>query len=548
LILHSRLKADHLAIDSDHWGALAIGNRLQKDVPLLATVEPTWPQRRLALALGLGLLVASGATAPFSAMPLPQLYPVVSGLLAICSLSDLITAVLLFSQFSILRSPALHVLASGYLFAALIVIPFGLTYPRLFSPTGLLGAGLQTASWLYLAWHFGFPAAVLGYSFLKDGTHTVPNASVKSVIGWSVAIVSIFVCALTLLFTAGNDLVPRLALNETTLSPLVSYLGALLSLFTATAFICLWMRRRSVLGQWLLVATLAFLLETVLSNVLTPARFTVGFYAAIVLLLFNATIVMIILLTETTRLYARVIRSNDALRREQQNRLSSLEAIVASISHEVRQPLGAVVTNSETAVLSLKHTPPDIEIAMEAVHDIERDAHRTTEIFKSIGALFGQTDQQLVPIDINDVVAETLRIMRGEIVESGIKTQADLTPRLPHIMGHRGQMQEVIVNLIHNGIEAMSKSQERLLTIVTQFDDHAVILAVRDTGPGIDPGKMNQIFDAFITTKPSGMGLGLAICRRIVERHGGRISAWSAGEQKGAVFQLTLPINPAAPR
>jgi signal transduction histidine kinase len=111
-------------------------------------------------------------------------------------------------------------------------------------------------------------------------------------------------------------------------------------------------------------------------------------------------------------------------------------------------------------------------------------------------------------------------------------------------------MQEVLINLIHNGIEAMSaiESRERLLRIVTQFDDCAVTLAVRDTGPGIDPGKMNQIFDAFITTKPSGMGLGLAICRRIVERHGGRISAWSAREQKGAVFQLTLPINPAAPR
>jgi signal transduction histidine kinase len=504
----------------------------------------------LAFAFGLGLLVASGATAPFSAMPLPQLYPVVSALLAICFLSDFITAVLLFSQFSIIRSRALLVLASGYLFAALIVIPFGLTYPRLFSPTGLLGAGMQTASWLYLAWHFGFPAAVFGYTFLKDGTHTVPDASVKSAIGWSIAIVSIVVCALTLLFTAGNDFVPRLALNETALSPLVYYLGMLLALFTAVAFTSLWMRRRSVLDQWLLIATLAFLLETVLSNVLTPARFTVGFYAAIVLLLFNATIVMIILLTETTRLYARIIRSNDALRREQQNRLSSLEAIVASISHEVRQPLGAVLTNSETVVLSLKHTPPDVEIAMEALHDIERDAHRTTEIFKSIGALFGQTDQQLVPIDINDVVAETLRIMRGEIEERGIKTQVDLRPRLPHIMGHRGQLQEVLINLIHNGIEAMSaiESRERLLRIVTQFDDCAVTLAVRDTGPGIDPGKMNQIFDAFITTKPSGMGLGLAICRRIVERHGGRISAWSAREQKGAVFQLTLPINPAAPR
>ena len=455
---------------------------------LLATVKPTRPQRRLAFALALGLVAAFCAAAPFAAVPLPQLYPVVSALFAISFLSDLITAVLLFSQFSIIRSRALQVLASGYLFAALIVIPVGLTYPRLLSPTGLLGAGLQTASWLYLAWHFGFPAAVFGYAFLKDSSHTVPDVSVKSAIRWSTAIVPVFVCALTWLFIGGQDFVPRLVLDATTLSPLVPYLGMLLVLFTAVAFTSLLIRQRSVLDQWLLIATFAFLLEIVISNVLTPARFSVGFYAGVMFLLFNATIVMVILLAELTRLYVRVIRSHVALQRERQNKLVSMEAVAASISHEVKQPLGAILTNTEAALLSLQHAPQDVALATEALRDIRSDVRRTDEILKSIGALFGRSHHDdLAPVDINDVAAEALRITRGEIEKRGIRPHVDLTPNLPHIMGHRGQLLEVIINLVHNSVEAISAIQvgERLLTIESRCDDRgAVVLAVRDTGLG----------------------------------------------------------------
>jgi len=148
-------------------------------VLLLATAEPTKPQRRFALALAVGLIVVFAGAAWFAALPLWQVYPVVPALLAVCFLSDVITATLLFSQFAITQSRALLALASGYLFTALIVIPITLTYPGLFTPTGLLGAGLQTASWLYISWHFGFPTAVLAYALLKDGNSTVaiPPAS-----------------------------------------------------------------------------------------------------------------------------------------------------------------------------------------------------------------------------------------------------------------------------------------------------------------------------------------------------------------------------------
>jgi Membrane-associated sensor, integral membrane domain len=147
---------------------LIIGEASDESALLLATIPPTPPQRRLALALGAGLIVLFGVAAPIAAMPLPQLYAIIPIIVAIFFLSDLITAALLFSQFSVIRSHALLSLANGYLFTALIGIPIALTYPGLFSPTGLLGAGLQTAGWLYLSYHFCFISAVLGYAYLKD--------------------------------------------------------------------------------------------------------------------------------------------------------------------------------------------------------------------------------------------------------------------------------------------------------------------------------------------------------------------------------------------
>jgi signal transduction histidine kinase len=304
-----------------------------------------------------------------------------------------------------------------------------------------------------------------------------------------------------------------------------------------------------VLDQWLLIATLAFLLETVMSAVLVSARFTVGFYVGIVLLLFNAIIVMVILLTETTRLYGRLIRSNVALQRERHNKLLSLEALASSISHEVRQPLGAILANSEVAAMSIDRAPPDLELAAEALRGIPGDVRRANELLRDVGTLFGRADQELESVDVNEIAAQALRVLRTETEEHRINVHADQTLQLPRIMGNRGQLLEVLINLIHNAIEAMSgiEERDRLLTIEGRAGGDTVSLTVKDTGPGIDPDKTEEIFEAFVTTKPWGTGLGLAICRLIAERHGGQISASSAKGQHGAVFQLTLPISHANP-
>jgi signal transduction histidine kinase len=258
---------------------------------------------------------------------------------------------------------------------------------------------------------------------------------------------------------------------------------------------------------------------------------------------------LVVLLSETARLYARLARSNLALHRERANKLMNLEAMAASIAHEVRQHLAAVATDGSAALRWLGHTPPNIEETRSALNRMVAASHHASEVFDNLRVLFSGSNWEQEPVDVNDIALDVLRTLRGRLEEHGVTAHAELTPELPLVMGHRGQMQEVILNLVSNAVEAMNvvKDGSRVLRVRTQHDDRdAIIVAVEDTGPGIDPEKMGGIFDAFVTTKPQGMGLGLAICRMIVERHGGQISVLSDKKRGGALFQFILPIKSAA--
>jgi len=223
----------------------------------------------------------------------------------------------------------------------------------------------------------------------------------------------------------------------------------------------------------------------------------------------------------------------------------NMEAMVASISHEVRQPLTSIVTNSNTARRFLGRQPPDLTEVRSALDRIESNSHRASQIFDSFRALFGRGGQGQETIDVNEMALEVLRILRGELKDSEIATRIALMPELPLITGHKGQLQEVLINLIHNAIEAMGTMEDgdRVLQITTaRHGGDAILLAVEDSGPGIDPKKAESIFDAFVTMKPQGMGLGLAICRMIIERHEGQISAVPA-EPHGTILRVVLPAR-----
>ena len=229
----------------------------------VATLPPTLRQRQLAFVVVVVTLAAFGAVAPFASIPLPRIDSFIPTMMAIIFVTDLVTAVLLFGQFSATGSRALLVLASGYLFSSLIAIPFALTFPGAFAPTGLLGAGPQSAAWLSVSIRFGLAVATVGYALLTSGKHTKDSIepSPRPAIFWSVAIVIVVVCALTSAVTAGHDFMPRLLLDGNVL-PLGHYANGMIALTNVLALLLLWSRGKSVLDLWLMVAVCALIAET----------------------------------------------------------------------------------------------------------------------------------------------------------------------------------------------------------------------------------------------------------------------------------------------
>jgi signal transduction histidine kinase len=242
----------------------------------------------------------------------------------------------------------------------------------------------------------------------------------------------------------------------------------------------------------------------------------------------------------------RLVHSNMLLERERDNKLMNLEAITASIAHEVKQPLAAIVTNSSAALRWLARTPPDHAEVRAALGRIIDDGRRAGDVIDGIRALFRKGHQGREQIDVNEIVRSVLQSLGGELKDRGVESRTELA-ELPLVDGHRGQLQEVIFNLVQNAIEAMATTEERsrILRVQTELRGReTVAVAVEDSGPGIAPSQLDDIFGAFVTTKPHGMGLGLAICRMIIEHHGGALTASSDG-RNGASFQFVLPIKSA---
>jgi signal transduction histidine kinase len=316
-------------------------------------------------------------------------------------------------------------------------------------------------------------------------------------------------------------------------------------LTAAIALAVLWRRRYSVLDYWLMLVVCALIAEQILVAVFSSERFSLGFYAGRAFSLVTSIVVLGVLLAETSSLYARLARSNTTLERERDNKLMSVEAITASIAHEVRQPLAAIAANGSAALRFLGRTPPELGDARASLNAIIGDSHRASEVFDSIRTLFRNVDHGRQPVDLNEVTFDVLQSLRGELKEHGVITRTELTSELPLIDGHKGQLQQVLFNLVRNALEAMDATADRsrMLGIKTELHGgDAISVAVNDSGPGIDPKRLDSIFESFVTTKPHGMGLGLAICRTIIERHGGKLSVLSDGTS-GALFQFVLPIG-----
>ncbi len=220
-----------------------------------------------------------------------------------------------------------------------------------------------------------------------------------------------------------------------------------------------------------------------------------------------------------------------------------MHEITATIAHEVNQPLAAIVANGNAALRWLRKTPPEVAEAAANVNQIIIDGHRASGVIASIRGMFRKDEHAKVLLDGNAVIREVLELLHGELSSKRISVHAKLSRQLPQVFGDHGQLQQVILNLVTNAVEAMSGTPvgSRVLNVSSKLSQPGeVTIAIEDTGPGIDPKDLQRIFDAFFTTKSQGMGMGLSICRSIVESHGGRL--WASGRRpRGSIFFLTLP-------
>jgi PAS domain S-box-containing protein len=244
-------------------------------------------------------------------------------------------------------------------------------------------------------------------------------------------------------------------------------------------------------------------------------------------------------------------RAEEALQKAQAelahvSRVTTMGALTASIAHEVNQPLAAVVTNANAALRWLATQPPNLDEVRETLGRIVRDGHRASEVIGRIRALLKKTAIETGQVDLNGLIEDSVALVRGEVRRRRILLRTELARDLPPVEGDRVRLQQVILNLVMNGIDAMKKVEDRpreLLVRSRPDASGAVLVSVQDTGVGLEPQAMEQVFDAFYTTKADGLGMGLAICRSIIEAHGGRLWA-RANEPWGAVFQFTLPSEP----
>jgi PAS domain S-box-containing protein len=229
------------------------------------------------------------------------------------------------------------------------------------------------------------------------------------------------------------------------------------------------------------------------------------------------------------------------------NRVTTAGQLAASIAHEVAQPVAASVTNANAALRWLRADPPDLEETQQALGRIVRDGRRASDILGRIRALVRKTPSRRDQVEVNDMITEVLALTRAELRRNHIAARTQLASGMDPVDGDRVQLQQVLLNLILNAIEAMREpgdDPKELLITSAEDAPNGVRIAVADTGPGLPVESLARVFDAFFTTKSDGMGMGLSICRSIVEAHGGGISA-VANEPRGAVFQFTLPRDEA---
>ena len=521
----------------------------------------TLPAGRGDFRLGFAVVLVSSAiflsAAPFARVPLTPVWPFIPIYQSALALNDLITAVLLFGQFAFLRSRALLALATGYLFTATMAVLHMLTFPGLFAPTGLLGAGPQSTAWMFMFWHAGFPLCVIAYALLKGaGRETSRTTGSAIVVACTVAILA--AGAFTVLATADWVGLPAIMRGNRYTPAMLGVVSSVWSM-SVIALAVLWARRpHSVLDVWLMVVMTAWVFDIALAAVLNGGRFDLGFYAGRIYGLLAASYVLMALLLEHTRLYARLVDAHEALEAQnrsldrtvkerterllQSEKLATMGSLLAGVAHELNNPLAALSGQAQLLLLT-QHDPA---VVAQRATKINSAVGRCVRIVRNFLALARQQPPERTPTDLAQVIHGAVELLAYELKSDGVEVTVEMASDVPVLWADAHQLHQLFVNLINNAAQAMRRQtapRRIAITVRVVGQTERVHIAVRDTGPGIPPEIQTRVFEPFFTTKPQGegTGLGLSLCAGIVQDHGGRMTLESE-PGAGTTFHIELPV------
>jgi signal transduction histidine kinase len=512
----------------------------------LSTLPAGRGARRRALAAVLVSVAVFLAAAPFAKLPLAQIgafIPIYESALVI---NDLITAVLLFGQFGILRSRALLVLACGYLLTAFMAVAHALTFPGLFSPTGLVGAGPQSTAWLYMFWHGGFPLLVIAYALLKGEARDTTGAATGMAVLASVAAVLVAVCGLTLLATAGQNALPAI-MQGNHYTPAMIVVVSSVWVLSLVALVVLGRRRpHSVLDLWLMVVMCAWIFDIALSAVLNAGRFDLGFYAGRIYGLLAASFVLIVLLLENSVLYSRLVEAHESERRKTAELLAAnkdLDAFSHSVAHDLRSPLRAVDGYARM-----------LEEAYAGGMDAE--GRRLLGVVRASSQLMGRLIDALLdfarlgrqplktrPVELDELVNQVIDELRANVGGRSIEFAVG---KLGTTVADPALLKQVLANLLGNAIKFTRDRNPAVVEVGCRKEAETGatnVYYVKDNGAGFDMRYSDKLFGVFQrlhrADEYEGTGVGLSIVQRVIIRHGGRVWADSRPGE-GATFYFTL--------
>jgi signal transduction histidine kinase len=454
--------------------------------------------------------------------------PITSAVLIII---DWITAAMLLAQARALRASRLAVLGAGFFFTGLLVVLRALTVPATPDPTN------QTALLFYLASHAALPLAVIPYAWLDRATNhralaaTLGHSAKRNLAG-GVILVGILILAATA--------------TQTTLpftSP-VFLAGVVVLLLTNAAMTVLVLNSRSELDLWLLLALWGWLLEVALITLESPSS-TAAWYAARGLGLASGLFVLFTLIAETSRLYGKSVQELEDQDNERERRYLVREAIGASLAHELRQPLAAILINAEVARKCCESDSGHLRAALD---DIISSGHRARDVIQSTRAVLGGQVGEKRPIDLEALVRSSLNLVAPKARARKITTSIVMEGELKPVSGDPAQIQQALVNLFQNAICALTyvEGRDRILQVhcIARPKEDDVIIRVEDNGSGIEPENLKKVFTPFFTTRKHGTGLGLMIANMVVEAHGGKISVEPLSPF-GTAFAIRLPYGGA---